>query len=328
MIKTSKLGIFIGRFQPFHKGHMHALRYSLSRCRKLVIGIGSSQESGTDRNPLSSSERVQIIKAALKGARIDMRRVKFLNIPDFNDNEKWFDYIIRKEPEIGVVFSRNRLVNRIFSDRGFETAPPVWHRRRVFKAASIRRMIKNGGSWEGRVPRGAIMEIALRKSKIKSSVTSATSKKRDRTNIVIGGTFGYLHSGHVALIRKAFEIGDFVYVGLTTDSYVKKIKPGEKIPSYAERKRRLVRLLVSFKKGYRVKPLDDKYGPAATGDFDAIVVSSETFPTALEINKMRRDNGLHALLVIKIGSVLGADSVPISTSRIARGEIDEEGNRI
>ncbi len=53
--------------------------------------------------------------------------------------------------------------------------------------------------------------------------------------VIIGGTFAYLHKGHEALITKAFELGDYVCIGLTTDGYVKTVKPKEKIPPYKDR---------------------------------------------------------------------------------------------
>lgn len=324
----ARLGIFIGRFQPFHNGHLYALRYSLSKCDKLIIGIGSSRESGTKLNPLSSLERVQIIKAALKGTGIDMRKVRFLNIPDFRDNEAWFSYIIKKAPKIGIVFSNNRLVKRIFTSHKIKVIAPGWHKRQLLRASSIRKMIGSSAvKWHSRVPNGAVKEIALRREKIKLAKV-ALGKKKEGLSVVIGGTFAYLHSGHIALINKAFNVGNFVYIGLTTDEYVSTMKPRRITPTYFERKATLTKLLKGFRKGYRIEPLNDKYGPSTTGNFDAIVVSEETFPAALQINSIRKRNGLRPLRVFKIKYVLGFDGIPISTSRIANGEIDKEGNRI
>ncbi|MDE1823177.1 MAG: nicotinamide-nucleotide adenylyltransferase [Candidatus Micrarchaeota archaeon] len=176
-MKRFEIGLFIGRFQPFHKGHMYAIRFCLERCRNLVIGIGSSQESGTQINPISSKDRIRILRSGLSGAGIDTGRIRFLEIPDFDDNEKWRNYIIHKEPGIGIVFSRNRLVGRIFKGHDIEVMLPPWHERRRLIATRIRGMIKKGWHWQALVPRGAVELISSHKSEIINARLSRHAKK-------------------------------------------------------------------------------------------------------------------------------------------------------
>ena len=145
--------------------------------------------------------------------------------------------------------------------------------------------------------------------------------------IVVGGTFGHLHAGHMALLRKAFEIGDYVYIGLTTDDYVKRLKD-PRIPKYKEREELLRKFVEGFGKKFEIMPLDDNFGPSTTGDFDAIVVTEETFPTAVRINDIRRNSGLKELEIVRVGFILAFDSSPISTTRIMRGEMDREGKKM
>ena len=52
--------------------------------------------------------------------------------------------------------------------------------------------------------------------------------------VIIGGTFGFLHAGHKALLRKAFATGESVYIGLTTDAYVRRKKHSAMIPRYLD----------------------------------------------------------------------------------------------
>jgi pantetheine-phosphate adenylyltransferase len=145
--------------------------------------------------------------------------------------------------------------------------------------------------------------------------------------VIVGGTFGYLHKGHKALLSKAFEIGDHVCIGLTTDAYVNRMKSAEKIPGYSERRRELVQFISGLGKAFEILPLEDNFGPAPTGKFDAIVVSPETKQNAMKINEMRKENCLSPLSIVVVDYVLAYDSRPISTSRISAGEIDREGNR-
>jgi len=48
-----KTGLIIGRFQPFHNGHLYAIKNALKKVDELVIAIGSSQYVNTEDNPFS-----------------------------------------------------------------------------------------------------------------------------------------------------------------------------------------------------------------------------------------------------------------------------------
>jgi pantetheine-phosphate adenylyltransferase len=74
--------------------------------------------------------------------------------------------------------------------------------------------------------------------------------------------------------------------------------------------------------------LYDKYGPAIDGDYDAIVVTSETVGTAKEINTKRKENGKRPLGIVILPHILADDGKPISSTRILRNEIDGDGRII
>jgi len=146
--------------------------------------------------------------------------------------------------------------------------------------------------------------------------------------VAIGGTFDEFHRGHIALIRKAFEIGGYVLIGLCTDNFAKRLMKNHEVAPYDERLRELESFLSS--RGWRhraeILPLQDPYGPTVSNDqIEAIVVSRETEPRAYEINEMREKKGLHALEIVTIDMVPAEDHIPISTTRIHLGEIDREG---
>lgn len=145
--------------------------------------------------------------------------------------------------------------------------------------------------------------------------------------VAVGGTFAYLHKGHLALLKKAFAIGDVVYIGLTTDEYVLKNK-SIKIKSYKERREELDAAAKTFGKKYKIVPLNDRYGPTITDDIDAIVISREGYSAAKKINDIRKQRGMPPLEIFVVDYVLAEDNKPVSSSRIFNKEIDEEGNMI
>lgn len=142
--------------------------------------------------------------------------------------------------------------------------------------------------------------------------------------MVIGGTFDILHKGHRALLDRSFALGK-VFIGLTSDKMAREMKK-RKIRPFTARKRRLCSFV---RKAYKSKPaiikIEDIFGSTLKEDFDYIVVSPETFKTAVSINKIREKQKKKPIKIVKIKFVLAEDGRPISATRISKGEIDEEG---
>ena len=149
--------------------------------------------------------------------------------------------------------------------------------------------------------------------------------------VMVGGTFDPLHAGHRKLLGRSFELAGkegFVVIGLTTDEFAgRKTHP---VRPFEERRRELERFIrgKKFRAAYRIEPLVDRYGPAADEDFDALVVSEETLPVGMEINRLRKDRGKKKVDIHQISCVLADDGRWISSTRIHRGEIDSEGRLV
>jgi pantetheine-phosphate adenylyltransferase len=146
-------------------------------------------------------------------------------------------------------------------------------------------------------------------------------------NVCVGGTFSPLHKGHKELIRTAFQTAGpagSVFIGVASPAMIKKKGT---IASFQKRKQAIVQFLKEEKilKNATIQPIRTKFGPAVTGKFDAIIVTSETAPTAKEINRKRSQLGKTPLQIIVIPFVLSDDGNPIRSSRIRQKEIDENG---
>ena len=149
--------------------------------------------------------------------------------------------------------------------------------------------------------------------------------------IMVGGTFDPLHDGHKRLISRSFELAGqngHVIIGLTTDQFAQmKTHP---VRPYSEREEHLVSFIHArhFSSRWFIEPLSDRFGSAIDADFDALVVSEETLPTAAEINRLRHQTGRKKVDIHQISCVLAEDGRWISSTRIYRGEIDDHGNLI
>jgi pantetheine-phosphate adenylyltransferase len=147
--------------------------------------------------------------------------------------------------------------------------------------------------------------------------------------VAVGGTFDEFHRGHRALLRKAFEVGKHVLIGLCSDDFVKRLKKPHKIAPYKERLEELQSFLRArgVLERAEIIPLNDPYGVTISENrLDAIVVSKETELRAHEINEKRRSMRLPPLKVFVIDMILAEDYFPISSTRIWLEEIDREGH--
>jgi pantetheine-phosphate adenylyltransferase len=145
--------------------------------------------------------------------------------------------------------------------------------------------------------------------------------------IAVGGTFDYLHDGHVAILAKAFELGERVIIGITSDE-MRLVKDSAGIQPLEVRRQALFELLRSrgWVERADVHVISDPFGPTiGDPELEAIVVSPETRRRAEELNEIRVLNGLMKLEIIQIPFVLAEDGAPISSIRIRYGEIDTHG---
>lgn len=142
--------------------------------------------------------------------------------------------------------------------------------------------------------------------------------------IAVGGTFDKFHRGHEKLLSTAFEMGEEVLIGVTSDNFGSK--KSHEIEAYSIRVQRIKRFISRYDIPYEIFEIFDAFGNADKDPLlDAIVVSQETEKTALKINEVRFSNDLNMLDIIVIDWVLAADGIPISSTRIRKGEIDKRG---
>jgi nicotinamide-nucleotide adenylyltransferase len=148
-----KRGVFIGRFQPVHFGHMHAIKSTLSFVEELVIIIGSAQFSYTVDNPFTAGERVEMIKLAAFEEGISWDRLFVIPISDVQSHSLWVSHVKSRSPSFEVVFTGNSFVKLLFEDEGFEVRNITLWKREKFNATEIRKKMIGGGNWEELVPK-------------------------------------------------------------------------------------------------------------------------------------------------------------------------------
>ena len=154
-------------------------------------------------------------------------------------------------------------------------------------------------------------------------------QKKFRT-VGVGGTFDELHKGHRTLLIKAFDIGEHVLIGVSSDEFVERMHKPHATASYEQRTSELRNFLRErgILQRAEIIPINDAYGGVLLSRhlIEALVVSKETEPTALKVNEKRKEMGIDPLELIVMDVVPSENHRVISTTRIHRGEIDREGH--
>jgi bifunctional NMN adenylyltransferase/nudix hydrolase len=85
-MEKPRIGVFIGRLQPLHNAHLAVIQLALSEVDHLIIVLGSSCQAKTVKNPWTTEERENMIRACLPCALND--RVSIVAAKDYlyNDN--------------------------------------------------------------------------------------------------------------------------------------------------------------------------------------------------------------------------------------------------
>ncbi|MEA4977840.1 MAG: inosine/xanthosine triphosphatase [Methanomassiliicoccaceae archaeon] len=140
----------------------------------------------------------------------------------------------------------------------------------------------------------------------------------------VAGTFDILHDGHRALLRRAFEIGDAVAVGITSDEMAAK---GRKIILPLELRISALRaFLAGTSKPWEIFIIDDIYGPKEMMDLvDVLVLTEETLSNGKKINDDRRSRGVRPLEFSVVQLVMADDGAKISSSAILEGRYGKNG---
>jgi nicotinamide-nucleotide adenylyltransferase len=145
-------GLYVGRFQPFHLGHLHAVKHILSHVDEAVIVIGSAQYSHRLDNPFTAGERLTMIRKALNEAKIPPSNYWLIPIRDMNVHMMWVAEVRGYTPDFQSVYSNEPLTTRLFMEAGFPVKPIPFSKRRLYLATEIRERMLHNKSWTDLVP--------------------------------------------------------------------------------------------------------------------------------------------------------------------------------
>lgn len=142
--------LFIGRFQPLHKGHLKIIQNISKEYDEIIIGIGSSQYGHALENPFTVDERKTMITKTLE--KNDVKNYRIVLISDIHNPPKWVDHVVSIISDFDIVITNSPLTKRLFSEKGYQVKKTLLYDRNKYSGEKIRKKIINNEPWEKLVP--------------------------------------------------------------------------------------------------------------------------------------------------------------------------------
>ncbi len=145
-------GILVGRFQPFHAGHLAVVREvrTARPSEELILGVGSAQESYTWKNPFTAGERLEMIHLALDEAGLG--GVWAVPLPDIQRHAMWVRYVESMVPRFERVYTNNPLTRLLFEQSEYAVDAPKLVDREQLQGEVVRQRLADDREWRGLVP--------------------------------------------------------------------------------------------------------------------------------------------------------------------------------
>lgn len=148
-----KHGLLVGRFQPFHNGHLHAVKFALGKVDVLWIAIGSAQKSYEKKNPFTAGERLTMIKAVLDVNKINPKRWLAIPVNDVNVHSLWVSQVDILIPRYDIVFTNDPFSSMLFNEHEKKVMKIPFLKRKILEGTEIRLRIASDKNWKAFVPK-------------------------------------------------------------------------------------------------------------------------------------------------------------------------------
>ncbi len=150
--------LVMGRFQPFHLGHLDLIRHVLGNNDEIIVAITSSQFNYLPKDPFTAGERIKMIHDSLRSDGVDMGRCHIVHLENQPNIATWSGYLKAALPPFDRVYSGNEYVSMLLRDSGIDVIMPELYNRAEFSSTIIRDRIVRGADWQHLVPR-AVSEL-------------------------------------------------------------------------------------------------------------------------------------------------------------------------
>jgi len=147
MNKNIKQALFVGRFQPFHLGHLSVIKKALEKEDRLIVMIGSAEENHESANPFTAGERFQMIEASLSEEGILRDQYVIIPIRNVENFMLWTTHVDQYIPPVRKVYTGSDIVKELYTLYGKYKIEDVEFVSNVSGTVIREKMLKGDDEW-------------------------------------------------------------------------------------------------------------------------------------------------------------------------------------
>ncbi|KAE8678804.1 Ethanolamine-phosphate cytidylyltransferase [Hibiscus syriacus] len=217
-----------GCFDLMHYGHANALRQAKALGDELVVGVVSDEEIVANKGPpvLSMEERLALV-SGLKWVDQVIANAPYAITEKFMNtlfNEHKIDYIIHGDdpcllPDGTDAYALAKKAGRYKQIKRTEGVSSTDIVGRILSSMKDNKSSEGDSFKRQQSQRGQLSQFLPTSQRI-VQFSNGKGPGPNARIVYIDGAFDLFHAGHVEILKKARQLGDFLLVGIHTDNIV------------------------------------------------------------------------------------------------------------
>jgi nicotinamide-nucleotide adenylyltransferase len=152
--RKANKALFVGRFQPFHLGHLSVIKEILKKHDQVIIVIGSAEDNYSKENPFTAGERFEMIYNTLIDEGIDWKQFHIMPVRNIENYSIWTTHVDQYLPSgIVAVYSGSPIVQELYKQYGKYEVKSVKIKKKISATIVREKMKKGNKSWKKDVPK-------------------------------------------------------------------------------------------------------------------------------------------------------------------------------
>lgn len=143
-----KQALFVGRFQPFHLGHLDAIKKILEKEDRLIIVIGSAEKNHFQADPFTAGERYQMIEESLLQEGFTHDQFSIIPVRNIGNYILWTEHVDQYIPPVYKIYTGSLIVKELYSAQGKYKIEDIVLELPITGTSIRDKILNDDSSWE------------------------------------------------------------------------------------------------------------------------------------------------------------------------------------